>query len=61
MLRLLNPTDESLTATVRLARGAGEARAVRLDETPAEHPLERDGDALRVALPAHALRSIWLP
>ncbi len=61
VLRLLNPTDESLTATVRLARGAGEARAVRLDETPAEHPLERDGDALRVALPAHALRSIWLP
>jgi alpha-mannosidase/mannosylglycerate hydrolase len=61
VLRLLNPTDEAVTARVRLGLPTSGARAVRLDEGAADQPLEVSGDELRIALPAHALRSTWLP
>jgi hypothetical protein len=34
------------------------ASALRLDETPAPEPVQRDGDALRFAVPPHALRTL---
>ena len=61
VLRLLNPTDETINASVRPARGAQEARPVRLDESHEDQPIERSANTLELTLPPHALRSIWLP
>jgi alpha-mannosidase len=60
ILRLSNPGDATVTATLRLGWTPREVRPVRLDETPAAFPLERDGGEIRLALPAHGLRSLRL-
>jgi hypothetical protein len=59
VLRLLNPTDAPIEATVRLGLPMHEAIAVRLDETPIGS-VAFDGAALRVEVPARALRSVLL-
>jgi alpha-mannosidase len=62
ILRLLNPSDDVITARVRLGFPAAQAVAVRLDESEAEDgdsPRLRDGE-LRIVLPPHALRSVLL-
>lgn len=61
VLRLLNPGNDTVQATVRLARPTAGARLVRLDESPADGTLEHRDGAIRLALPPHALRSLWLP
>jgi hypothetical protein len=43
---------------VSLGFGVVGAETVRLDETPVDQPLERDGSVLRFPVPAHALRSV---
>jgi alpha-mannosidase len=62
VLRLLNPTDEPVEAVVEpgpaLAAAIGAVRAVRLDETPDDFAIRRDGRRLRVTLPPRALRSL---
>jgi mannosylglycerate hydrolase len=58
VVRVLNPTGSSHEATVSLGFGVVGAETVRLDETPVDQPLERDGSVLRFPVPAHALRSV---
>jgi alpha-mannosidase len=58
VVRVLNPTDSALDATLALGFRFARAEAVRLDESPAGEPVTRAGDTLRFAVPAHALRSV---
>jgi alpha-mannosidase len=58
ILRILNPADAETAAVVRFGVAVDDAVAVRLDETPVDEPVQRDGDELRIGIPAHALRSI---
>jgi hypothetical protein len=60
VVRLLNPTDVPQTAVLRLGFPVRSARAVRLDEEPAEHAVALDGGAVRFDVPPHALRSVLL-
>jgi mannosylglycerate hydrolase len=64
ILRLLNPTDETITARVRFAPAIADTissvESVRLDELPIDAPVEwRDGE-LSVELAPHSLRSMLL-
>ncbi len=60
VLRLSNPSDEPVTARVRLGLRVAQPQPVRLDETPEGASLPvRDG-GFEVVLPPHALRSIRL-
>src|SRR5439155_10520186 len=45
VVRLLNPGDDQVTATVRFARSPGSVDAVRLDESPADAPVGFDAGA----------------
>jgi alpha-mannosidase len=58
VVRVLNPTSEPHTATLRLGFPFASAEAVRLDETPAGDASTRAGDTLRFSVPPHALRSV---
>jgi hypothetical protein len=58
VVRVLNPTEAKLEATLRLGFPFTRAEAVRLDETPTAERVTHDGDTLRFAVPAHALRSV---
>jgi alpha-mannosidase len=58
LVRVLNPTDAPLEAELRLGFPFARAEAVRLDEEPVAGAVARDGDTLRFAVPAHALRSV---
>jgi mannosylglycerate hydrolase len=58
VLRVLNPTDDVKEAVVRFGFDVGSARAVRLDEEPADHGVTLSGRELRLAVPARALRSV---
>jgi mannosylglycerate hydrolase len=58
VVRVLNPTDAEHTAHMRLGTPIATARAVRLDEEPAQHEVELDGNALRFNVPPRALRSV---
>jgi alpha-mannosidase len=58
--RVLNPTDADLHATLALGFPVAEARAVRLDEEPADHAVTLKGREVHFTVPAHALRSVWL-
>ncbi len=58
VVRVLNPTDAPLEATLRLGFDFASAEAVRLDEAPSGEPVTHDGDTLRFAVPPHALRSV---
>jgi len=58
VVRVLNPTDRALEATLRPGFAFARAAPVRLDETPVDLPLVRDGDVLRFSVPPHALRSL---
>jgi hypothetical protein len=66
VLRVLNPTDRDRKALLSFGSSCRGARCVRLDETRVEpevnEALEIVGDtAIALEVPAHALRSIWLP
>jgi hypothetical protein len=65
VLRLLNPGQRDQQARLSFGRSCRGARVVRLDEAPADgndERLERVSDTeLAIEVPAHALRSIWLP
>ena len=60
IVRLLNPTDTTLTATLRVGFPLSAVRAVRLDEEPTDFATTCDGDIVRFDVPAHALRSVRL-
>jgi hypothetical protein len=61
ILRILNPDDAPSDAVVRLGFDVESARAVRLDEGPAEESVLLDGRrTLRLLIPPHALRSVRL-
>ena len=60
IVRVLNPTDGALPATVRVAFAVSAAQAVRLDEEPAADSVTLAADCVRFAVPAHALRSVLL-
>jgi hypothetical protein len=47
-----------MAAELRFGFPLASVAAVRLDEEPADHPVHRDGAAIRFDVPAHALRSI---
>jgi 2-O-(6-phospho-alpha-D-mannosyl)-D-glycerate hydrolase len=60
IIRVLNPTDDARTATVRCTFPVSAADAVRLDEEPAAHIVTLAGDCVQVEVPPHALRSVRL-
>jgi alpha-mannosidase len=60
VLRLLNPGDEDIDATVRLALGVRDAVSVRLDESPDARALRRDGSTITLTVGPHELRSVRL-
>jgi alpha-mannosidase len=62
VLRVLNPTDAEREAIVRCGFELAHASAVRLDETPADLLVVREGRALRFPVPGRSLRSVrFLP
>jgi len=60
LVRLLNPSDELIAATLRFTLPFADVASVRLDETPADEPFTRDGAAIHLPLPAHTLRSLLI-
>ncbi len=60
VVRVLNPTGEARTARLRVGFPVHEVTAVRLDETPADHPVRRTGGVIELPVPPRALRSIRL-
>jgi alpha-mannosidase len=64
VLRLLNPTDARVEATVTLgpplAHAVAAATPVRLDESADTFAVVREGERIRVTLPPHGLRSLRL-
>ncbi len=58
VLRVLNPTPEPVDAEMSFGLPVAHARFVRLDESPAEGTLARDGSVLRFSVGPHALCSI---
>ncbi|MGH7895062.1 MAG: glycosyl hydrolase-related protein [Candidatus Binatia bacterium] len=58
VVRVLNPIDAPASAVLRFGFAVTGARAVRLDEERASAALVVDGDAVRVDVPPHALRSV---
>lgn len=57
VLRVLNPDDGTVEASVGFAVAIGEVSPVRLDETPSEEPFEFEGTGLRFPIGPHRLRS----
>lgn len=60
VLRLLNPTDDTIDAVVQLGVPVASARAVRIDEEPDDWPVHVSDRSLRIGVPAHALRTVML-
>ena len=60
VVRVLNPTDQSVAATLRVAFGIAAAHGVRLDETPADDDVALDARTIRFTVPASGLRSLRL-
>jgi hypothetical protein len=57
---VLNPTDEPIDARIALGLDASKAEVVRLDETPTQGEVTLEGRSLLLAVPPHALVSIWI-
>jgi hypothetical protein len=60
ILRLLNPTDDAVTASVTLGFPVSEITPVRLDETSHGAPLAAEPSRFSLVVPPHALRSVRL-
>jgi alpha-mannosidase len=60
VLRVLNPTDEAVVATVDLGLPVASAVSVRLDETPDGRPLGAEGSRLELDVGPHQLRSVQI-
>ena len=60
ILRLLNPTDRPMEATVTVGFPANEVMPVRLDETPAGEATALAGDVVRLRLRPHGLETVLL-
>ncbi len=60
VLRLLNPSDHTLEARIRLGLPVRSATPVRLDETPIGEPRAVENGEIRLEVPARALRSLLL-
>jgi len=60
VVRVSNPTGAACEAELRLGFPFERAEAVRLDETPCSDLVTQQGDTLRFAVPAHALRSVQI-
>ncbi len=58
VLRVLNPTDATLEAEIRLGFAIASASPVQLDETPISQPLPIEDNRLRFPVPPHSLRSL---
>jgi mannosylglycerate hydrolase len=58
VLRVLNPTAEDLEARIVLGFAFDQVEAVRLDEEPSRDTVRREGSALSLPVPAHALRTL---
>jgi hypothetical protein len=60
IVRVLNPTDRPQRASLRLGFPISGATSVKLDETPADHPVMVAPDGVSLDVPARALRSVLL-
>ena len=58
VLRLLNPADDAVEATVTMGVPVTDVVSVRLDEQPDGAPVDRRGPTLTLPLGPHALRSL---
>ena len=58
VVRVLNPSGDAETVTLRFGLDITDATPVRLDETPIDGPIEHDGRVVHLPVPAHALRSV---
>lgn len=62
VVRVLDPTDQSIEPTLRWSLPVRDVRAVHLDERPwdADPTAAAAIDGLRISVPAHALRSLHI-
>lgn len=60
ILRVLNPTDESLDARIHVGFPFSNVERTRLDETPTDDGVTTHGKVIGLSVPAHALRTIRL-
>jgi mannosylglycerate hydrolase len=58
VVRVCNPSNEADDVALHFGFDLESAIAVRLDETPADDDVERDGNAASLTVPPHALRSV---
>jgi hypothetical protein len=58
VLRILNPTDDAVVASVDLGLPVASAESVRLDESPDGRPLTSVGSHLDLPVGPHQLRSV---
>ncbi len=60
ILRLLNPTDESLEVAVELGFEVTDVESVRLDEVTPDGDVIHDGQTIRLEMGPHSLRTVRL-
>jgi alpha-mannosidase len=58
VVRVCNPSDELDDVTLHFGFDVSDSIAVRLDETPVNEPLSREGRSISLRVPPHALRSV---
>jgi hypothetical protein len=58
VVRVLNPSSEAEAVTLRFGLHIAQAIPIRLDETPSDEPIQHEGRAVHLHVPAHALRSV---
>jgi alpha-mannosidase len=58
VVRVLNPTDQAETVTLRFGVPVATAELVRLDETPIGEALAVNDDTIGLTVPPHTLRSV---
>jgi mannosylglycerate hydrolase len=60
VIRVLNPTDQPIDATLRFRTPVKGCRSVRLDEQPVDEALAVEGQTVTFAVRAHGLRTVAL-
>ena len=60
VVRVLNPGDSPVAATLRTGFALEAAHPLRLDESPASFALDATRQSVSFDVPAHALRSVRL-
>lgn len=60
VVRMFNPTNEAVAAVLTAGFQVSEARGVRLDESVSGEDLILENQQVRLKVPPHAIRSVFL-